>query len=221
MREFNINKNPYGDDILYDKENITIEPGLSILVGCNGCGKTTFLRCLREQLKEEKVLHIFYSNLTDGGEYARSKAGFLGDFDFLATAICSSEGENIVMNLAGIARDIGCLVRRHPDEKEMWLLFDAIDSGLSIDNVLDIKKHLFDLIFKENKDKKVYIVVAANGYEMCKNEKCFDVCRGEYIKFNSYDEYFKFIIKSREKKQKRDEVYIERLEKEQNKTARQ
>ena len=51
---------------------------------------------------------------------------------------------------------------------------------------------------KTNKD--LYIIVSANSYEMANNENCFDVMEGKYINFTDYNDYKKFIINSRKKK---------------------
>ena len=85
------------------------------------------------------------------------------------------------------------------------LLFDATDSGLSIDNIIEIKEYLFKSILNDNinKNKKVFIVCSANSYEMCKDNSCFDVYSGEYIEFKNYEDYGKYIIKSRKQKDKR------------------
>lgn len=93
------------------------------------------------------------------------------------------------------------LLRNH---KERWLLLDATDSGLSIDNVIEFKD-LFNLIIDEGKkfDKEVYIIISANEYELARNEQCFDVNAGKYITFKDYDDYREFILKSRDKKDKR------------------
>ena len=51
-KAFKIPKDPCREgDILYKKSSITIEPGLTVLVGCNGCGKTTS--------QEKKIVSMF------------------------------------------------------------------------------------------------------------------------------------------------------------------
>jgi hypothetical protein len=59
------------------------------------------------------------------------------------------------------------------------LLFDAIDSGLSIDQVDDMKKYFFDVIVNTYTDD-LYILVTANEYEMCVGYPCFNVTEGKY-----------------------------------------
>lgn len=209
MRSFKINKdyNDMGCNI-YKKDNITIISGLTVLVGCNGMGKTTLLHQLKRKLEKDKIPVISFDNLIDGGDRAREKAGFYGDMEFLATAVMSSEGENINMNIGRFAGDIGRFVRKYKGSPEMWILLDAVDSGLSIDNIIDIKQDLFDVVIEDNPNTDVYIIVAANGYEFARNENCFDVYEGKYLKFKDYEQYRDFVLKTRKEKDGR--VYEDR-----------
>ena len=213
MREFNIIRDPNDCGNLYYRSKIAFEPGVTVLVGCNGCGKTTLIRQIKRLLEKDDIPYVAYDNLHDGGSNARQRAGFYGDVDFMATSMCSSEGENIVLNMGNMARSMGALTKRHPDAKELWFLFDAVDSGLSIDNVLDIKEYLFKTVFEHNKDKDIYIIISANAYEMCRGEKCFDTWLCKYIDINSYDEYRDFVIKSRERKDKREDSFAKKKKK--------
>ncbi len=204
MRSFKIDKDPYcTNSNIYNKNIITINPGVTVLVGCNGSGKTTLMGLLKDKLKKEKVSYISFDNLREGGFNAANMYGFMGDVSFVAESITSSEGENIIMNLGKFANKIGRWVRDHKEEKEMWIFLDACDSGLSIDNVVDVKKYLFDIIIKDNPNSDVYIIASANEYELARDERCFDVQSGEYITFDSYDEYREMILKSKENKNKR------------------
>lgn len=230
-RKFVLTKDYYEEGIdLYKKKIITIKPGVTVLVGCNGIGKTTLLHQIRDSLKKDNIPYIEFDNLHDGGSNARSKAGFYGDMEFLATSMVSSEGENIVMNMENLARDIGDFVRsgENPQDKfqkairdalqndeeafnekvlnERWILLDAIDSGLSVDNVVDIKEYLFKTILKYNYGNDIYIVVSANAYEMARNEKCFDVHNGKYIEFKDYEDYRQFVLDSKEWKNQRNKI---------------
>ena len=50
---------------------------------------------------------------------------------------------------------------------------------------------------------EIYIVISANSYEMANREQCLDVYSGEYVTFKDYEEYKKFILETRERKEKR------------------
>lgn len=231
-RKFKLEKNYYDNGVdLYKKKTVTIKPGVTVLVGCNGIGKTTLMRQMESQLKKQKIPHMKYDNYEDGGHKSISSNAFFEDFGFVATAVQSSEGENIVMNMVRLSSRIGQFVKTALDNDksikltkaienifkkdedkenkieipaERWIFLDAIDSGMSVDNIVDIKEYLFKTIFKNNYGNEIYIIVSANEYEMARNEQCFDVYNGNYITFNDYEEYRKFILESKEWKNQRE-----------------
>lgn len=140
--------------------------------------------------------------------------------------MCSSEGENISLNLSKIASKLRKFVETGDNgdrfnalaktlalkddneennvSNERWILLDAMDSGYSIDNVIEMKD-FFDLVIKDAKEFgiELYIVISSNEYELAHESKCFDVMEGKYIQFASYEDYKKFILRTREKKDKR------------------
>lgn len=204
-RTFKIEKDYCGVGCsIYKRSKITLNTGLTVLVGCNGIGKSTLIMQLKDQLKKDKTPFISFDNLKDGGASARSMAGFRNDFSFLATASFSSEGENIFMNMSRFAKQITIFVQCNVGHvNEMWIFMDAVDSGYSVDNIEDVKNFIH-LILKDYCEKgDIYFIVSANEYEMARNEQCFDVLRGKYRTFRSYDAYRNFILKTREEKNKR------------------
>lgn len=203
MRKIKIQRDYYNEGVnIFKKSQIEIKPSLTVLVGCNRSGKTTLLHQIKQNLQKENIPFLSYDNFSEGKD-AKQKSLLSGDMDLLASFILSSEGESIVLNLGQIARQIGRLIRDNPDKNEIWILFDAIDSGLSIDNIADVKNNLIKFVIAEEKGKDIYFVVCANSYEMCLGENCFDVVKGEYIKFKTYYDYRKFILESKEIKEKR------------------
>ena len=203
-RTFKIHKDPYDmNETVYTKGEFMFNPGITVLVGCNGIGKSTLLRRIEAVLEKENVSVMKYNNLVEGGERATSKAMMCGKTKVAATLMLSSEGEQICINLGETAAEIGRFVRENKGSSEFWLLFDAIDSGLSIDNIEEVKKYLFKTIINDNPNTDVYIIVSANEYEMCRGEKCFDARNGEYIEFAGYEEYRTFILNSRKEKDNR------------------
>lgn len=216
---------------LYKKKAIEIKEGVTVLVGCNGIGKTTLLHQIRDRLKKDNIPYILFDNLHDGGAKSISEAAFYGEFGFMATAMQSSEGENIVMNIEKLAARLGQFVKNGIDPKEgkhsrlarsiakingedvkeaeipkeRWILLDAIDSGLSVDNIIDLKEQLFKTILKYNYGNAIYIVVSANEYEMARKEHCFDVYNGKYVELKDYEAYRDLILQSKEWKYQRSE----------------
>ncbi len=234
-RKFTLMKDYYEEGInLYKKKTITIKSGITVLVGCNGIGKTTLLHQIRDKLKKDNIPYIEFDDLHDGRSKSVSEASFYGDFGFIAAAMCSSEGENIMLNINKLATRLGKFVKKGKDQKEenhiqlarlatkingkeikeepipneRWILLDAVDSGLSVDNVVDIKELLFKTILDYNYGNDIYIVISANAYEMARSEQCFDVYNGKYVKFKDYEEYRQFVLDSKEWKNGRREELI-------------
>lgn len=222
-------RDPYGEDFeLFQKKSVTFKPGLTVLVGCNGIGKSTLLRNIKSELKENKIPVLKFDNLTDAGNFKYK--GFDVNFEYLASSLCSSEGEGIVSNMIRLAEHIGLFVKTGEydlggmnrlskalktiveednteeeitESNERWILLDAVDSGLSVDNIVELKEYLFKPILEHSFGKEIYIIVSANEYEMTREEQCFDVFNCKYIKFKSYDDYRNMILKSRENKESR------------------
>ena len=190
-------------DKIFKKKQIKIETGLTVLVGCNGAGKTTMLDQVEEKLKDKNIPVLYHSNFRNGERELKDKSAFYGDFHTVARLMSGSEGENIIVVLEKISKDIGTIVRQNPDAKELWLLFDAIDSGLSVDNIVDFKEQLVEFIIEDNIGKDIYFLISANEYEFARGEKCFDVINGEYISFSDYEDYRTFILQTKEEKLKR------------------
>lgn len=203
------------------------------MVGCNGAGKTTLLNNIEEQLKREKVPCYSYDNLHEGGSNSVGNALLYENISLVAYLMTASEGEQIQENFGTMLENVHEFLQtgkintkenrilnvfqslldskeNEDNESELinerWLLLDAIDSGLSVDAVVNVIDVL-NFILKDAKRMgvKLFIVITANEYELCRRNKCFDVNSGQYIEFKDYEDYRKFILKSREKKDKRYE----------------
>lgn len=224
-RTFTIETKPYDDVRIFNRKNIEIQPGITVLVGCNGAGKSTLIHATQEQLRKNNIEYLSYDNLHDGGDRSISGAMFYDDIGLAASMMCSSEGETITLNIMNLVENIvyylkhGKTKRTRLDimmesiedadskkkeetvSQERWIFFDAVDSGLSIDNILDFKEFVLNPIIKNNSD--LYVIISANSYEMVNGEQCLDIYNGQYCTFNNYEEYKKFICKTRERKEKR------------------
>lgn len=206
------------------KEEIVFKPGITILVGCNGIGKSTLLRNIKSQLEEENIPYYMFDNLKDGGRESIGRMMYEGkDLGTVARMLSASEGENISNNLGIMVRKLRKFIVSgengdknfddifNPEKskkitsKERWILLDAVDSGYSIDNVVDLKS-LFDLVLSDAKkmDREVYIVASANEYELTADMDCLDVAEGEYVTFSDYEDFRTFILESRNKKNVRE-----------------
>lgn len=221
-------RNPYDCGFSTTRlKNIIIKSGITVLVGCNGAGKTTLIKNITEQLKKENTPYYVFDNLYSGGKKSISKMVDSNNIEKAALMLSSSEGENIANNICDILEKARCFIKTgdsdvyktnkilkflkniNQDEEpiisnERWFLFDAIGSGYSIDNIVEFKEILNLMILDSKKmNKDLYIIISANSYEMANNENCFDVMSGKYIRFKDYNEYKKFIIKTRKRKEKR------------------
>lgn len=224
-------RDPY--DIGYSitkKREIELYPGLTVLVGCNGAGKTTLLYNIEEQARDEKIPCHKFDNLSDGG--ASSCLGsIIGGYreydcdslDLGALILNSSEGESIKMNIYrqstlyneflktgyfksnkySFSRIFGGSSEEIEDQRRIFL-YDATDSGMSIDAVIELKE-IFKALLKKSEQMGIetYIIISANEYELADNENCLDVQTGEYISFEDYTSYKKFILSTRALKEKR------------------
>lgn len=203
MYTFKIKKNYYGEKYnMFPKSSLNIDYGITVLVGCNGIGKSTLIQQMTEQLNKAGIEYVYYNNLVDGVDVAISRVIWTNKTALAATAFCSSEGERIVVNLSHVASECGTYVKKnHAKSAPLFFFFDAVDSGLSIDNIIMFKDMLLNIILKDT-GNKAYIIIAANAYEMVKNQKCIDVCTFNLKKFETYDEYCDFVIKSSKYKDK-------------------
>lgn len=208
-RTFDIVRDYYVEKYyIFKKKTCVFEPGVTVLVGCNGSGKSSLLEQIKGSLHRQNIPYVFHDADKDDVRVKRQEAMFRDDFDFLAALMCSSEGENIFNVFYDVVKRMGRLTTQNPDAKELWFLFDALDSGLSIDAILEMKTDLFQFVIEQNPDKDVYIIVSANGYEFANGERCYDVANCKEITFKDYDDYRKFILKSKEQKNKRNKKWF-------------
>lgn len=205
--------------------SIELNEGLTVLVGCNGAGKSTLLQNIKEVMNKQNIPCHLYNNLNEGGSSAFESAIYNGDMNLGVTLFSSSEGESIKINIGQLSNlfdeflETGFMATRknrlsralrdeeeHIDSNIRVLLFDAIDSGLSVDSIVEVKI-MFDKLFETASKLGVvlYIVVSANEYELARGVSCFDVNLGKYITFKDYEDYRAFIIKTRKNKEKRIE----------------
>lgn len=216
---------------------ITLEPGLTVLVGCNGAGKTTLLHNIEDAMKTQNIPCHLYDNLRDGGSSSIGEALFSKNHELGISLWCASEGEAIKINfgqasikferflkegffdsrknrMAEIFKDSDKGETKPEIGNKRVLLFDAVDSGLSVDSIVEVKGVL--RIVLEQADRlgiELYIIISANEYELARNAECFDVNDGKYIKFTDYEEYRSFILKSRKRKEtriKKQDIWFEK-----------
>lgn len=183
---------------------VKFKKGLTVLTGCNGTGKTTMLQNIEQACKEVNAACFTFDNLTDGGSGNAGLSMISGDFEKAVALMCASEGESITINIGTFAKELGYIMSHEfKNAEEVWILLDATDSGYSIDNVVELKEKFFPLILEDKRD--IYLIVAANSYEMARNERCMDVMSGKEIFFPNYEAYRNYVLKSKKRKEDREE----------------
>lgn len=214
-----IHPNYLGIGKMYDKKSLDIYPGLTVLVGCNGYGKSTMINQIIESLRHQDIKYMHFNNLTDGGTNAMQALLMGGSVNEIARMAVSSEGEKICDNLGNLAHNIGAKLSKMSSGESLVILCDAIDSGFSIDNILDAKNAFEIICIKEKTlhNIDVYFIISANSYELAHGERCLDVKKCEYINFSTYEEYFVFIMKTRKIKNTREARWQKAFEKKQQK----
>ena len=229
-------RDPYGEGFnTCRRKEIDIKPGITVLTSCNGGGKSTAIKCIKENLKNRNINFISYDDYYDGGHNSISKNFGIGNYVMGATLMSSSRGEKININIAEFINTIKYYIefgespkRRlfsfEDDKKEeiksneRWILFDDIDAGYSIDNMIDFID-LLNIIQDSCKDSKLelYIIISSNSFELCRNFRCIDVMEGIEVSFDTYEKFKKFTLRSREKKDNKFKKLAEKEKKEKEK----
>lgn len=218
--EFTVYKDPIEEDqYIYKKSRFWIKPGVTCLIGCNGSGKTTLFNSIYDIMQmndsksdddETKLYNVKYlrlNNYNHGPKELMQEAMFIGDMSTVISQAQSSEGEQIVGWLCKYASSLGTSVRSLEKGSHLIVSFDAIDSGLSYDSIVDVRTHLFMPMLDDAKKRGInlYILVATNTYALCDDvsyDKMF-IHNFKHIKVNSYKSFVKYVIKSREIKDNR------------------
>ena len=214
-----IERDPYEDDRkFYSKRKAVFLPGITTLIGCNGIGKTTMLHNIKDELKAKGVPVFLFDNMGDeGGGHAgtnmlsrifSSVAKQEDDsIEMAATLYVSSEGECIKNALIRFANQLLRNFKKYDGFGEYWILFDAIDSGLSLETIEYLKQYLFKvLIEKLPSDSHVYIISSSNSYELSEGTQIFSVTQMKYVNVKTYNAYKKAVLNSLEHKSKRDHI---------------
>lgn len=215
---------PYGDRRLFKSKKLQFKPNVvTTLVGCNGSGKSTILNEIYYILDKNGYPVVFYDNTTDGGTNGIDSSTQEGMFDFFSMKQYS-EGEQILQNSSKFTDKVYNIllgkIKRNKhfelfrSDKNVFMLLDAVDSGFSIDNIMYLKSNSAQLfkLAKQN-GRNLYIIAAANSYELVRGSISWDVQGSKEISFEGYMDYAKFIIKTRKHILKQWETQVKKQEK--------
>lgn len=218
--EFTVYKDPIEEgQYIYKKSKFWLKPGVTCLIGCNGSGKTTLFNSIYDimqmnnnksnddKTKLRNVEYVRLNNYNHGPKELMQEAMFIGDMSTVISQAQSSEGEQIIGCLCKYASSLGTNVSSLEKGSHLIVSFDAIDSGLSYDNIIDVRNHLFSPMLDDAKKRGInlYILVATNTYALCDDasyDKMF-IHNFKHIKINSYKSFIKYVTKSREIKDNR------------------
>ena len=206
---------------------------ITCLVGCNGMGKTTTLEEIKQFLESSGVQDVAdtdeYNAMASAFRSLSNKkekkpVGYILYFDKGAKFVLGkkkswiddlglsqmwmSNGESVVSRLNGAFEAITIFAKKAIAEQvPFWLLIDDVDAGTSIDVISEVKASLIDLSNYLNKNNlEHYIIVTSNSFEFARDLDCLYVRNMKPVRFSEYEEFKKFVLKSRKAKEKRDGV---------------
>ena len=204
---------------------------LNLLYGCNGIGKSSLLRTIRDRFELKKFDRMEVS------EDVLERAKVQKDEDLQKFFISSSVNEyglhtyfdssdNLGTNHPAMNADIDAMVRhfnvkfisegesivesflefieknKSKFEEGNTILIDEIDSGLSVEYINMILNVIIDIINKH----KVQFIIGINNYHWIYRVKQYiDMSTGKFVECNSYDEFMKNTLAVRDKKMKFEE----------------
>jgi AAA15 family ATPase/GTPase len=208
-----VNTKPFDNTLkLYNCKNFIFQPGINSLVGCNGSGKTTLIDCfLIDYLEHHDIDYYKYNDRRSGGHSYMDKLLFDSNMSEFTQMYMASEGERIVCALDPVFGMLRSKFKQN-EGKPYFVVFDAIDSGMSADEIIEIREIFLDTIIpdaKNNFNTELYVVIAANNYEWCADDRIhnIDITNAKELKFKDYSEYKDFILKSRKFKDKQRGLY--------------
>ena len=208
MITITVDTKPFDDTLkLYNRKHFTFQPGINSLVGCNGSGKSTLIDCfLTHYLEHHDIEYYKHNDRHSGGSNYMEKLLFQDDISKVAQMVMSSEGERIVCALDPVFSMLRSRFNKNRG-KPFFLIFDAIDSGMSVDEIIEIRDIFLSVIIPDAEqefDVTLYVVIAANNYEWCNDDRIhnIDITNAKELRFKDYSEYKDFILKSRKFKDK-------------------
>lgn len=161
------NENSLEKELLLAKKfDLTLMPRLNFIpiIGSNGCGKSTLLRCLSNHGKGvygHQALDILITRPTDVYRYLNSKDNFkikapldkIRGFDVveLADRYYSSrlsEGMGMVHSYMPLLDGLHNDAIPKNDDRDILIILDEFDSGLSLDNIDIVMNKIIDISIK-------------------------------------------------------------------------
>lgn len=193
---------------LYDK--LDLEPGITSLVGCNGSGKSTILHQISEFADKNNIPCYAYDDRQDGHSRLMEKFAMQSELDKVAMMMCSSEGEKNMIGVSECALNVGRAIRqcKRDGNKELFILLDSTDSGMSVDAIEELRDVILTLIIPDAQSCGIdpYFVIASNNYEWINDSSIhsIDVVTGKPLLKSTYSVWKRCINHTRKYKDKRN-----------------
>lgn len=223
------------DQGMFEAGSIEIPQGKPLcLVGCNGSGKSTAIEQIRQTIHEElgardaanerefnPMAGVFRRDDSTAGAYYVSfdrSANFVladdgsswisrSDMDWFL-GMMASNGEGLIHKLNGAIAAIRIFSARAAEAGVPFFLFlDDADAGTSIDVASEVREAILDLSAKMGAaGAEHYIVIASNSFELARGLDCVYVRDMSRMRFDDYETYKAFVLKTREAKERRDGI---------------
>lgn len=212
MSEIKIDRNPYdAKHPLYSRSLLTVNEGVTVLIGCNGSGKTTLIRQLADILRRESPASTIV-NIDANSETDRLMGGGLSQDTFIRslTMRSESEGNRRWYAVADRFSDIGEAVR---DENlhDLWILIDGFDSGVDISGVNLMLDTLDETVTPELHRRHIplHVVMSATTYEPVRyaqthNGTVIGIPTLRPIRFHGYEDWRDWTLNNAKQVEKRN-----------------
>lgn len=166
--------------------NIIINKGITILMGNNGCGKSYACQQIRDYLRENNK-EVYYTDVYTEGKNITRNYLEEGNTKAVAKYTFASEGQRVYDTFVdNHVTKLGSFVKKliGNNKKEGFIIIDGVDSGVSIDMILNLKD-LFKMIEKDCIDNNIdiYIILTSNSFELCKYYDCIWIPTMEHYKY--------------------------------------
>lgn len=166
----------------FDEKVIRINSKVTVLTGPNGSGKTYSCLSINEYCKEHNIPAMLV-NVFENNKGKMNKFDFYGETDKIVKAIMASEGQNVYDTLVDNIPDIIKFIKGVNNETG-YIIIDGLDSGVSIDLLLQIREYIVDYIINqcEKIHKDINIILTSNSYELVYDYDCIWIPTMEHYK---------------------------------------
>lgn len=180
MMKLGIERDPHNQgEPLFVRDSVILHPGLTFLVGCNGSGKTAFLKEVENGCKLQGGFDIYIYHPIEG--------------------VNESVGEAAAKSFSLFIEDVYAKVKEAPSRSKIVVLADLSEYGITADSISQLKNRISVSILPDAESAQVelYVFVASPDFECLLDQECLDVQTFNRLHFNNYTSYKKYLMNSR------------------------